>query len=153
MKIVSQLLQSKGHDVWSITPDTTVYEALEQMAEKNIGAVLVIESEQVVGIFSERDYARKVVLHGKSSQETPVSDVMTSRVIAVPPNQSVEKCMALMTEKRIRHLPVLDSDRLVGIISIGDVVKAIISDQEVMINHLEDYITGQNWEEIRQSAS
>jgi CBS domain-containing protein len=153
MKIVSQLLQSKGHEVWSITPDTTVYEALEQMAEKNIGAVLVIESEQVVGIFSERDYARKVVLHGKSSQETPVSDVMTSRVIAVPPNQSVEKCMALMTEKRIRHLPVLDNDRLVGIISIGDVVKAIISDQEVMINHLEDYITGQNWEEIRQSAS
>jgi len=152
MKIVSQLLQSKGHEVWAITPAATVYEALEKMAEKNIGALLVIEGEQVVGIFSERDYARKVVLRGKASRETSVSEVMTSRVIAVPPNQSVEKCMALMTEKRIRHLPVLDNDRLVGIISIGDVVKAIISDQEVMINHLEDYITGQKWEEIRQDT-
>jgi len=153
MKIVSQLLQSKGHEVWSITPDATVYQALEKMDEKNIGALLVIENEQVVGIFSERDYARKVVLHGKASRETPVSDVMTSRVIAVPPDQSVEKCMALMTDKRIRHLPVLDNGRLAGIISIGDVVKAIISDQEIMINHLEDYITGQNWEEIRQTTS
>lgn len=153
MKIVSQLLQSKGSDVWSITPEVTVYEALEKMAEKNIGALLVTEKEQVVGIFSERDYARKVALRGRSSRETLVSDVMTSRVIAVTPSQTVDKCMALMTEKRIRHLPVLDDGRLAGIISIGDVVKAIISDQEILINHLEDYITGKNWEEIRQAGS
>lgn len=150
MKIVSQLLQSKGYNVWAVAPETMVYEALSKMADKNIGAVLVTEKEQVVGIFSERDYARKVVLRGKSSRETPVSDVMTSQVIAVTPSQTLDKCMALMTEKRIRHLPVLDDDHLVGIISIGDVVKAIISDQEIMINHLEDYITGKNWEEIRQ---
>lgn len=140
--IVSQILQSKGNEVWSIAPDDTVYSALALMAEKDIGAVLVIESDEVAGIFSERDYARKVILKGKSSKEMAVSEVMTADVICVRPDQSVEKCMALMTEKRIRHLPVLDGGKLVGVVSIGDVVKAIISQQRVIINHLEDYIYG-----------
>lgn len=143
MTIVSQLLQTKGTDIWSVRPDTTVYDALKLMADKNIGALLVLdENGRVAGIFSERDYARKVVLHGKSSRHTRVSDIMTSRVIVVEPEQSVEHCMELMTDKRIRHLPVMAGDDLVGIISIGDVVKAIISQQEVMINHLEDFIMG-----------
>lgn len=153
MKIVSQLLQEKGDDVWSVAPDTTVYEALTLMAEKNIGAVPVIEDGEVVGIFSERDYARKVILHGRSSKETAVSKIMTTEVISVRPDLNMEKCMALMTDKRIRHLPVLSSNEIVGIISIGDVVKAIISEQEIMINHLEDYIMGQRWEEIRQNIA
>lgn len=140
--IVSQILQSKGNKVWSVAPDDTVYSALALMAEKDIGAVLVVEADEVAGIFSERDYARKVILKGKSSKEMAVSEIMTADVICVRPDQSVEKCMALMTEKRIRHLPVLDEGKLVGVVSIGDVVKAIISQQRVIINHLEDYIYG-----------
>lgn len=143
MKLVNQLLQTKGSEVWSVSPDETVLDALELMAEKDIGAVLVLDDEQVAGIMSERDYARKVILQGKASQDTPVREIMSDEVICVRPNQTVRKCMALMTDKRIRHLPVLNDDGgLVGIISIGDVVKAIIEDQKVMINHLEDYITG-----------
>lgn len=141
-KTVRQILQNKGHTVWSIAPDASVYEALQLMAEKNIGALVVLEAGELVGIFSERDYARKVILKGKSSKDTPVREIMTPKVIYVRPNHTIEDCMALMTDKHIRHLPVLDNGRLVGIISIGDVVKAIISEQEFIIEQLESYITG-----------
>ena len=142
MTIVSQILQGKGNQVWSVTPETTVYETLELMAEKNIGAVLVFKDGQIAGIFSERDYARKVALRGKSSRHTLVTEVMTSPVIAVRPGLSADKCMRLMTDRKFRHLPVVTDDQLVGIISIGDVVNALINEQEIIINHLEDYITG-----------
>ena len=142
MPIVSQLLRSKGPEIWSVTPETSVYDAIKLMADKGIGALLVLEGERLVGIISERDYARKVILQGKSSRNTPVSEIMTSRVFYVQPEQSIEECMALMTDKHIRHLPVLQDGRLIGIISIGDVVKAIISDREIMIRELERYITG-----------
>ncbi|MCY3731109.1 MAG: CBS domain-containing protein [Rhodospirillaceae bacterium] len=142
MKFVDQLLDGKGRDVWSITPDATVYDALGLMAEKRIGALVVLEGEQLAGLFSERDYARKVILQGKSSKGTPVRDIMSRRVLCIGPEQSVQDCMALMTERRIRHLPVVADDRLVGLVSIGDVVKAVIADQEEVIEHLEHYITG-----------
>lgn len=142
MTTVRQILQQKGTDVWSVPPEATVYEALELMAEKNIGAVLVLDGERVAGIFSERDYARRVALHGKSSKTTPVREVMTSRVFYVRPDHTIEECMALMTEKRIRHLPVMEDERLVGLISIGDMVKAVISEQQFIIEQLEHYITG-----------
>jgi CBS domain-containing protein len=142
MKTVGQLLNVKGHGVWTIAPDATVYEALTLMAEKEVGALVVAEADKVVGILSERDYARKVILKGKFSKDTLVSEVMTPRVIAVHPEQTVEECMALMTDKHIRHLPVLDDDQLVGIVSIGDLVKAIISDQEFLIENLQAYIVG-----------
>ena len=142
MTIVSQILQGKGNQVWTVTPDRIVYETLELMADKNIGAVLVLEEGQIAGIFSERDYARKVVLRGKSSRHTVVREVMTSPVISIRPNVSIDKCMRLMTDKMFRHLPVVDDAQLVGIISIGDVVRAVINEQEIIINHLEDYITG-----------
>ncbi len=141
MTIVKQILDEKGHDVWLVGPDESIYAALQLMAEKNVGALLVMEGDKLVGIFSERDYARKVVLQGKGSRETPVRDVMTSLVIAVPPDFTVDRCMALMTEKRIRHLPVIRDERVEGVISIGDVVKAYISAQAQTIQHLEDYIT------------
>lgn len=141
MIIVKQLLEQKGYDVWSVGPDDSIFTALELMAQKNIGAVLVMDGAEVAGIFSERDYARKVILLGRSSRQTPVRDVMTPRVFAVRPDQSVERCMALMTEKRIRHLPVMRGDEVIGVISIGDVVKALISEQAITIQHLEDYIT------------
>ncbi|GAB4560117.1 MAG: CBS domain-containing protein [Anaerolineae bacterium] len=142
MITVRDLLRRKGHDVWSVTPDTTVYDALRLMADKNIGAVLVLDGDQVVGILSERDYARKVVLRGRSSLNTPVSDIMTTKVYYVHPDQSIEECMGLMTDKRIRHLPVVEDGRLVGVISIGDVVKEIIEQQGITIRHLENYIMG-----------
>ena len=143
MATVNQMLQSKGREVYTIAPQVTVLDALQMMADKDVGALVVVEGDDIAGIFSERDYARKIVLLGKSSRETPVSEIMTDDVICVTPSQSADKCMAIMTDRRIRHLPVLDDDgRLTGIISIGDVVKAIISDQRVMINHLEDYIHG-----------
>lgn len=143
--IVKQILDGKGHQVWSVGPDQSIYEALALMAEKNIGALVVIDEGQVVGIFSERDYARKVVLRGKSSRETPVREAMTSRVVGVRPERTVEDCMALMTEKRIRHLPVMDGDQIVGVISIGDIVKAVISEKESLIGQLESYITTGNF--------
>jgi CBS domain-containing protein len=141
MTLLSQLLQAKGQEVYSVSPETTVYAALELMAEKNIGAVLVLDEGRVVGIFSERDYARRVVLQGKSSRDTAVADVMTAEVVCARPNLSVEKCLALMTDKRFRHVPVLDeAEQLIGIVSIGDVVKAMLNQQQIIINHLEDYI-------------
>ncbi len=142
MKTVKEILQTKGHDVLSITPDTTVYEALKIMADKNVGALVVLNGETVAGLLSERDYARKVILHGKSSREMQVREIMTSKVYYMRPEQSLQDCMAQMTDKRVRHLPVLEGDRLVGIISIGDVVKEIIADQESTIKLLENYITG-----------
>ncbi len=142
MRLISQILQAKGSNVWTISSNTSVLDALTIMAEKNIGALVVVENDDVVGIFSERDYARKVILKGKNSKDTAVKEIMTSEVISVRPDQSVQKCMALMTEKRIRHLPVLANEKLIGVISIGDVVKAIISEQQIMINQLEDYIYG-----------
>lgn len=142
MVTLSQLLQDKGREIWSVSPDTTVFDALKLMAEKNVGALLVLDGKKLVGIFSERDYARKVILKGKTSKETYVKEIMTEEVLYVRPNQSIEECMALMTNKRIRHLPVMEGDQLVGMISIGDVVKAVISEQEFVIKQLENYITG-----------
>jgi len=143
MKSVRDILRSKGKNVWTISPDITVFDALKTMADKNVGALVVLEDEKVVGIMSERDYARKVILHGRSSRELPVRDIMSKTVYSVRPEQSIEDCMEKMTDKHIRHLPVLDeTDRLAGIISIGDVVKTIIADQESTIRHLENYITG-----------
>lgn len=142
MIIVSQILQSKGDQVWTIEPKATVFDALKLMAEKEIGALIVVEAEQVVGIFSERDYARKVILEGRSSKDTPVDQIMTRQVIIADPATTVEVCMGLMTDRHIRHLPILDNDRLVGVISIGDVVKAIVAEQKYLISHLENYIVG-----------
>ena len=142
MKTVRQLLEAKGSTVHSVSPDERVIDALRLMAERGIGAVLVVEGQRVVGIMSERDYARKVILKGKSSQETPVREIMTERVVYARPEQTVPECMALMTNKRIRHLPVLEGDRLVGVLSIGDLVKETISEQEFIIRQLENYIHG-----------
>jgi CBS domain-containing protein len=139
---VNQLLKSKGSVVWSVAPETSVFEALQVMAEKNVGALVVLEGTGLRGIFSERDYARKVILHGKSSKDTPVGEIMTEKVDCVNPSHSVRECMARMTDKHIRHLPVIEGGRVIGLISIGDVVKAIISDQEFMIEQLESYISG-----------
>jgi len=142
MITVIQILQEKGDEVWTIEPQVTVFDALKLMAEKEIGALMVVEAGKVVGIFSERDYARKVILKGRSSKDTPVRKIMTERVITIDPNTTVEVCMGLMTDRRIRHLPVIEDDRLIGVISIGDVVKAIISEQTYLIEHLENYIVG-----------
>ena len=142
MSSVRVILRTKGPDVWSMAPDAMVYDALKLMAEKNVGAVLVMDANRIVGILSERDYARKVILHGKSSKDTPVREIMTERVVYVRPQQTAEECMALMTDKRVRHLPVLEDDQVVGVISIGDVVKNIISEQEFIIEQLERYISG-----------
>jgi len=142
MQTVADILKGKGDKVWTISPEITVFDALKIMADKNIGALVVVEGEDIVGLMSERDYARKVILHGKSSREIPVRDIMTPDIHFVLPDQSIEECMDQMTNKRVRHLPVMDNDRLVGIISIGDVVKAIIDDRETTIQHLENYITG-----------
>jgi CBS domain-containing protein len=142
MTTVEQLLQTKGHNVWKITPDTSVYDALKLMTEKNVGALVVLETENLVGIITERDYARMTILKENFSTATPVSEIMTKRVIGVRPEQTIEECMALMTDKRVRHLPVFADDQLIGIVSIGDVVKAIISHQEFIIEQLENYIVG-----------
>lgn len=140
MKTVRQLLQAKSQGILSVTPESTVFEALKVMADKGIGALLVLESGKLVGILSERDYARKVILKGKSSHDTPVREIMTDKVVYVQPGQTVEECMALMTDKHIRHLPVFDGERLVGVVSIGDLVKEVISQQEFIIKQLENYI-------------
>lgn len=141
MKRVREILEVKGHDVWSVEPEVSVFDAIRLMAEKAVGALLVIQDGKLVGIISERDYARKVILQGRSSKTTPVSKIMTRRVIYAQPEQNIEECMALMTEKRIRHLPVLDQDQLVGVISIGDLVKSIIVEQKFIIEQLEKYIS------------
>lgn len=142
MKTVREILAGKGSVIWSIQPDATVFEALQTMADNDVGALIVLDGETVAGVLSERDYARKVILHGRSSKELKVKEIMSSKVYFVKPEQDIEDCMALFTNKRVRHLPVLDNDTLRGIISIGDVVKAVIAEQEVTIKHLENYITG-----------
>jgi CBS domain-containing protein len=136
------LLDRKGRETWSIDPDATIFEAIRLMADKNIGSLLVMRDEKLVGIFSERDYARKVVLKGKTSKQTAVREIISSPVISVEPSETVEECMRLMTEHRVRHLPVLDGGKVVGIVSIGDLVNWIISAQSVALNQMEDYISG-----------
>jgi CBS domain-containing protein len=140
MHTANDILKHKGESVWSVRPTDTVLHALGVMAEHDIGAVLVLDSEKLVGVFSERDYARKVVLAGRSSKESQVREVMTAHVVCVAPTQSVETCMALMTNRRLRHLPVVDRKRVVGIVSIGDLVKATIDDQQTTIVELQRYI-------------
>ena len=142
MKTLSQLLEGKGRDVWSVDPGSAVYDAISMMAEKGIGAVLVVKDDTLVGILSERDYARKVILQGRASKETLVREIMTTRVVYARPEQSVEECLALMTDKRIRHLPVMDGATLLGVVSIGDLVKEIIAEQQFLIEQLENYIKG-----------
>ncbi len=141
MITAGDLLKTKGGDNWSIKPQASVYEALEMMADRNVGALLVVETGRLVGIFSERDYARKVILKGKASKDTPVSELMTTMVLYATPKNTLDECMALMTSKHIRHLPVLDNERIAGIITLGDVVKRIISDQKLTISELENYLT------------
>ena len=142
MTTIRQILDTKGHDVLTVQPDDTVLQALELMASKNVGAVVVTENDKTVGIFTERDYARSVILKGRSSVNTPVRDVMSSGVIFVQPDQTVDECMAIMSEKRFRHMPVLDGDKLTGIVSIGDLVKSIIDQQKFTIEQLQGYIGG-----------
>ena len=142
MRTVQQLLDEKDGEIQSIHPDDSVFDAVQKLANANIGSLIVIEDDRPVGIFTERDYARNVVLQGKSSPTTPVRDIMTSRVIFVQPGQTVEEWMAIMTDKHIRHLPVLDGEKMVGMISIGDLVKSIIADQKFTIEQLETFIRG-----------
>jgi CBS domain-containing protein len=142
MRTVSEILRNKGYEIWSVTPDSTVYDALKLMAEKNVGAVLVMEGDNLVGVLSERDYARKVILYGRSSKDTAVREIMTKRVVCVQPEETAEECMALMTDKHVRHLPVVKDNQIVGVVSIGDVVKSIISEQDFIIEQLEHYIRG-----------
>jgi CBS domain-containing protein len=141
MKTVQHVLHAKSGPVLSISPTATVYEALTLMAHHDVGALVVLDGGHFVGIFTERDYARKVTLHGKSSKEIPVSDIMTPRVLCVRLENTVEDCMALMTDKRIRHLPVVDDSGVIGMVSIGDVVKALLEEQEFVIKQLEHYIS------------
>ena len=142
MTTARQLLDQKGKTIWSIEPDATVFDAVAKMAEKNVGSLLVMDGDKLIGIITERHYARKVVLQGKTSLTIPVRDIMESEVIAVSPEQSVEQCMAIMTEERVRHLPVVQGDKPIGIVSIGDLVKSIISDQKFIIDQLEHFVHG-----------
>jgi len=142
MNTLNQLLKGKSKEVWSIGPDATVYDAIHLMAEKGIGALVVLQDESPVGIISERDYARDVVLKDRSSKETLVKEIMSDKVMYADPNQTVDECLAVMTEKRIRHLPVMDGDQMLGLVSMGDLVKIIIAEQKLTIDQLERYITG-----------
>ena len=144
MYLVSDILRTKGREVWSIHPDATVYQALQMMADKDVGA-LVVENNQPVGIFSERDYARKVILAGLSSLNTTVRDIMSAKVLYVTPEHTIEECMALMTENRVRHLPVIENRQMIGLVSIGDAVKAIISEQDMEIRQFENYVSGRGY--------
>lgn len=141
MKLVKNILETKGGTIWQIAPNDSVLDAIKMMAEKGIGALLVMDGEKLAGIISERDYARKIILKGRSSEATPVRDIMTAQVICARPEQTVEECMSLMTEKHIRHLPVVRDENVVGVLSIGDLVKAIIEEQHFTIKQLEMYIT------------
>lgn len=144
MTTVQQLLDEKGHEVRSIDPDDSVLNAIQQMADNDIGSLVVIEDDKPVGLFTERHYARNVFLKGRSSPATPVRDIMAVRVVCARPGQTVEECMAVMTDKHVRHLPVLEGQRLVGIVSIGDLVRSIIADQKFTIEQLEHYIHGRS---------
>lgn len=145
MNKIKDLLRYKPQDVWTIRPGATVYEALERMAEKNIGALPVVEHDELIGIFSERDYARKCILMGRHSKETLVSELMSSPVVTINSDYTIEQCLALMTQRQFRHLPVMENGALVGIVSIGDIGKWVISEQRSMINDLEGYITGNSY--------
>lgn len=142
MQTVGQLLDEKGRSIFAVRPDNTMFEAITEMAERGVGALLVMDGDALVGVISERDYARKVVLKGRSSKETPVRDAMTAKVISTDEHATVDACMRQMTDHRIRHLPVLRDGRVVGMLSIGDLVKAIISDQQFQIEQLSSYIAG-----------
>lgn len=142
MKRVKDILAVKGDDIWSVGPNQSVYDAILLLAEKGIGALIVLDNEQLVGIISERDYARQIILKGRSSENTLVKDIMSGKVITARPDDEIQECMHLMTEKRIRHLPIVDDDDLVGMISIGDLVRAIIAEQQSTIGDLEKYIRG-----------
>ena len=142
MTTVGQILEEKGNAVWSVRPDDTVFDSIRMMADKGIGSLLVMDDDRLVGIVTERDYARKVILEGKSSKNLAVRDVMTTRVLCVTPDRTVDECMALMTDKRARHLPVLDQKKVVGLVSIGDLVKATIAEQKILIDQLQHYIAG-----------
>jgi CBS domain-containing protein len=142
MKKVRDILEVKGRDIWSIGPGASVFDALKLMAEKDVGALVVLDGDKLGGIISERDYARKIVLLGRASPTTQVKEIMTTDVVCVDPEQNVDECMAVVTEKRIRHLPVLENGELIGLISIGDLVKSIITEQQFIIEQLERYITG-----------
>ena len=142
MTTVQQLLGEKGDEVWSVRPDETVFNAIRQMAERNVGSLLVMDGDRLVGIETERHYARHVILKGRTSPATPVAQIMETSIVCARPSQSVEECMALMTTKFVRHLPVIDDGRVIGIVSIGDLVKSIISDQKFVIDQLEHYIRG-----------
>lgn len=142
MRTARDIIQYKGSDVWFVSPDDTVLHALGVMAEHEIGAVVVIDGNGLAGILSERDYARKVVLAGRSSKDSAIREVMTREVLCVPPERTIDECLALMTDKRVRHLPVVDSERVVGLVSIGDLVRARIAEQEHVIEQLQQYIAG-----------
>jgi len=142
MYSVKDILEEKGSEVYTIEPEATVYEALKKMAGKNIGALLVTSEDKVIGVFSERDYARKIILRGKSSKESTVSELLSDRIFYVKPTTTVTECMQLMTDHRVRHLPVLDNEKLVGVVSIGDVVNKTIQNHRDTIQQLEDYILG-----------
>jgi len=141
VKTVKDILQIKGRDIWRVELEATVFEALRLMAEKQVGALVVMDGKKLAGIISERDYARKVILQGRASATTLVKEIMTSHVVCTHPGQSIEECMAVMTDKRVRHLPVIEENNIVGIVSIGDLVKSIISEQKFIIEQLERYIT------------
>ena len=142
MTTVRQLLDQKGRNIWSIDPDASVFDAVAKMAEKDVGSLVVMDGEEFVGIITERHYARNVILRGKTSPSTPVRDIMERHVVVAQPGQSVDECMAIMSEERVRHLPVFEENKLIGIVSIGDLVKSIIGDQKFVIVQLEQYIHG-----------
>jgi len=142
MTTIRQILDKKGDEIASVGPDDTVYRALQKLAEHDIGALLVLEGERLLGIFSERDYARKVILEGRSSLDTPVRDVMVTGLVTAEPDDHVDHCMGVMTEKRIRHLPVLEGGQLIGLVSIGDLVKSVIDEQKSTIDQLVGYVSG-----------
>jgi CBS domain-containing protein len=142
MRLVKHLLEGKGSAIYSIAPNAPIIDAVRSMAERSVGALVVMEGAKLVGIVSERDYARKVILHGKSSKDTPVSEIMSAPVMTVAPGDSINHCMKQVTVHRIRHLPVVENEKVIGVLSIGDLVKAVIDDQAVQLEHLQKYIAG-----------